>query len=239
MDAMILAAGVGSRLGEITTHTPKALVRVGDVPVLERVALRLIEAGADRLIVNVHHHADQVESYIRERNGFGVETVISREAEHPLETGGGLRHASPLFRRDAPFFLHNVDVLSEIDLGRMYRHHAQNGTLATLAVNERETNRYLLFDDHGLCGRFDQRSPAAEVHAPCINPRRLAFAGVHVIAPAVLDRIEEEGAFSIIELYLRLARMGERIGYFHIRNALWLEIGTPERLEQARQHFGG
>lgn len=239
MDAMILAAGVGSRLGAITAQTPKALVHVGGRPVLEHVARRLIAAGADRLIINVHHHADQIVEFVRERNGFGVEVAFSHEVEAPLETGGGLLKAAPLFRRDAPFFLHNVDVLSDIDLGALYREHIRSGAIATLAVNERETTRYLLFDEHGLCGRFDRRSGnSAEVHAGYGTVRQFAFLGVHVISPALLDRIEESGAFSIIDLYLRLAGAGERIHGYHIGRALWLEIGSPERLEQARRHFG-
>lgn len=240
MDAMILAAGVGSRLGELTATLPKALVPVGGVPVLERVARRLIDAGADRLIINVHHHAGQIVDFVEERDRFGVDVLFSPEPDAPLETGGGLRHATPLFQRQGPFFLHNVDVLSEIDLPAMYRAHSLTGALATLAVNERETSRYLVFDDQGLCGRFDRRGGSvAEAHAVCGDVRHFAFAGVHVISPALLDRITEQGAFSIIDLYLRLAREGARILPYSIGDALWLEIGSPERLEAARRHFGG
>ena len=240
MDAMILAAGVGSRLGDLTTTLPKALVPVGGVPVLERVARRLIDAGADRLIINVHHHADQIVRFVEERDSFGIDVVFSPEPDAPLETGGGLLRAAPLFRRDAPFFLHNVDVLSDIDLRALYADHRRSGALATLAVNERETSRYLLFDDKGLCGRFDRRTgKVAEAHTPCGEVRQYAFVGVHVISPALLDRIEERGAFSIIDLYLRLVRAGALIRPYPIGSTLWLEIGSPERLAQARRHFGG
>jgi NDP-sugar pyrophosphorylase family protein len=235
MDAMILAAGLGTRLGDITERTPKALVDVAGSSALERVARRLIDAGADRLVINAHHHADQIVEHVRERDGFGVETVFSLEPDVPLETGGGLLHAAGLFRRDAPFFLHNVDVLSRADLRGMYAAHIEAGALATLAVSRRTTSRYLLFDDHGLCGRIDRRGRAgAEVHARASGADQFAFAGIHVISPRLLDMIEERGAFSIMDVYLRLASGGEKIAPFNVTGTEWLEIGTPERLEAAR-----
>ncbi|HSJ15119.1 MAG TPA: NTP transferase domain-containing protein [Longimicrobiales bacterium] len=240
MDAMILAAGVGSRLGEeITRHIPKALVPIAGRTALERVAERLIRAGADRLIINVHHHAQQIVDFVAARHGFGVEVVFSEEPDAPLETGGGLLHAAPLFRVDAPFFLHNVDVLSDLDLAQLYAQHASSPALATLAVNQRPTSRLLLFSEDGLCGRLDRRGAArAEVHAPYSDDVRLvAFAGVHVISPAMLGLITERGAFSIIDAYLRLAAMGHLIAAWDIGDATWLEIGTPERLAAARQFF--
>lgn len=240
MDAMILAAGAGSRLGELTATLPKALVPVGGVPVLERVARRLIAAGADRLIINVHHHARQIVDYVDSRAGFGVEVVFSAEPDAPLETGGGLLHAAPLFRRDAPFFLHNVDVLSDIDLAALYRAHVGSGALATLAVNQREASRYLLFDEAGLYGRLDRRTGvSAEVRPATGGVVQYAFAGVHVVSPAIFQLTAERGAFSIIDLYLRLAREGADIRPYPIGAALWLEIGSPARLEAARRHFGG
>jgi len=238
MDAMILAAGVGSRLGEITRDLPKALVPVGGTPVLEHVARRLIAAGADRLIINVHHFAPQIIGFVEERHGFGVEVRFSLEAEVPLETGGGLLQATPLFRRAAPFFLHNVDVLTEFDLPRLYARHLESQALATLAVQQRESSRYLLFDERGLCGRLDRRRVGeAELHASADTVRPFAFAGVHVIAPALLDRITERGRFSIIEVYLRLAREGSQIAAYDIGRARWLEIGNPERLAEARRVY--
>lgn len=238
MDAMILAAGVGSRLGAVTRDQPKALVHVGGMPALEHVARRLIAAGADRLIINVHHFAEQIIDYVREQDGFGVETLISHEAEVPLETGGGLLLASPLFRRQAPFYLHNVDVLTELGLESMYARHQESGALATLAVQQRESSRYLLFDQHGLCGRLDRRRVgAAELHATAQEVRPFAFAGVHVISPELLARITERGRFSIIDVYLRLAGAGAQIAAYDIGRARWLEIGSPERLAEARAAF--
>jgi N-acetyl-alpha-D-muramate 1-phosphate uridylyltransferase len=240
MDGMILAAGLGTRLGEITKDTPKAIVDVAGRSALERVARSLIGAGVDRLIINVHHHAESVIRHVRERDGFGVDVEFSREVDAPLETGGGLLHAAALFRRDSPFFLHNVDVLTDMDLAAMYAAHATNGAIATLAVSRRESSRSLLFDDHGLCGRVDRRGQThAEVHARGGEPVQFAFNGIHVVSPALLDLITERGAFSILDVYMRLASSGQRIMPFDISSATWLEVGSPQRLDAARRALGG
>ena len=271
MDAMILAAGLGTRLGEVTRHIPKALVEVAGLTALERVARALIDAGADRLIINVHHHADLVIEHVHERDDFGVEVLFSREEEGPLETGGGLLHAAPLFRGDAPFLLHNVDVLCDADLRALYQAHvratsaadasgsaraapgadsargvygghgagATTAPLATLAVNRRPSSRLLLFDGDGLCGRVDGRTgERSEVRPPAADAEAFAFAGIHVISPALLDAITERGAFSIMDVYLRLAAAGEAIAHHDISDAEWLEIGSPARLDAARRALG-
>jgi NDP-sugar pyrophosphorylase family protein len=235
MEGMILAAGIGSRLGEITERMPKALVEVGGVPMLERVARRLIAAGVDRLVINISHHADQIERFIAEKNGFGVEYVLSREEPEPLETGGGLLHAAPLFRGTDPIIVHNADVICEVDLVSMYAAHRASHAIATLAVNHRQTSRYLLFDGQGLCGRYDKRSGhGAEVHSDCENVSQFAFAGVHIISPELFGLMTERGTFSIIDVYLRLAGMGEKIVSYDMGSCVWLDVGTPERLAKAR-----
>lgn len=235
MDAMLLAAGLGTRLRPLTEHTPKALVPVAGVPMLERIARRLIDAGADRLIVNLHHLGEQVRRYVEEREGWGVEVHFSEEAPAPLETGGGVLRARPLFRGDAPFFLHNTDVLTDLPLREMYgAHAAAGGALATLATMRRETSRYLLFDDHGLLGRTDHgKGLRIEARDPVGEVRELAFAGVHVLDPRLLDRLSEQGAFSILDPYLRLAAEGERILPFAVDRYRWMDIGKPAQLEAA------
>lgn len=239
---MILAAGLGTRLGELGARTPKALIEVGGKTMIEHVAGALIGAGADRIIVNVHHHADAILDFVRDRSGFGVDVVFSHERERPLETGGGLLHARDLFRRDAPFFLHNVDIITGIDLPALYRSHETADTghaaLASLAVQERDSSRALLFDEDGLFGRRDAGAGSETVVRAARGPvRALPFSGVHVISPIVLDRISERGAFSILDMYLRLASEGERIAGVDVGDALWLEIGSPARLAAARAHF--
>lgn len=234
---MLLAAGLGTRLLPLTEYTPKALVPVDGVPMLERVALRLIAAGADRLIINTHHFGEKIEDYVRQREGWGVEVVFSREAGAPLETGGGLLHARALFRDDAPFFLHNTDILTDLPLEALYAAHRATGDpLATLAVMQRETSRHLLFDDEGLLGRTDERKGLdLRVREPCGNVRQLGFGGVHVISPRILDLLTETGAFSILDPYLRLAEAGERILPFRIDEYEWIDIGKPAQLEEARE----
>lgn len=239
MDALIFAAGRGTRLGGIGRQTPKALLDVGGRTMLEHVSRRLIEAGVDRIIINVHHRAGQIERFLKDRD-LGVETVLSYEVEHPLETGGGLLHARALFRGDAPFFLHNVDVISGADLRAMYAFAKRSGAVAVLAVNERDTARHLLFDEAGLFGRSDARDGTRiEVRAPLGQTRIFAFAGIHVATPQLLERIEETGVFSILEPYMRLAGKGERILPFPVGEALWLEVGNEERLEAARAALRG
>lgn len=234
MEAMILAAGIGERLRPLTAKTPKALVEVAGVPMLERVARRLIDAGADRLIINVHHHADQIEEYVRQRGSFGVETRFSREEIEPLETGGGLLAAARLFERRHPFLLHNVDVISDIDLAAMYGAHAGRRPLATLAVNRRDTTRPLLVDESGFLGLANLKTGwRAEARATVGRAEEIGFAGIHVLSPEIFELINERGRFSIMELYLRLAGEGHAIETFDMSDALWLEVGDPTRLAKA------
>ena len=240
MDAMLLAAGLGTRLRPLTDHIPKALIEIGGVPILERVARRLIDAGADRLVINLHHLGGQIREYVEAQGGWGVEVIFSTEADVPLETGGGVMHAAAAFRRDAPFFLHNADILSDIPLREMYAGHIAESPLATLAVMERPTSRYLLFDDCGLLGRADeQKGLRLQVRKPAGEVRRLAFAGVHVISPDFLERVTERGAFSILDPYLRLVGEGATILPFRVDGCRWTDIGKPEQLEEARLWAGG
>ena len=231
---MIFAAGLGTRLGAIGRDTPKALIEIAGQTMLERTARRLVAAGAGRIVVNVHHQADRIERFLAGRD-FGAEILVSREPERPLETGGGLAHARDLFRRDGPIVLHNVDVISDADLGAMVAEHARSGALATLAVNRRDTARYLLFDDAGLYGREDRRHDLRrEARPPRGVTRTLAFAGIHVCAPALLDLVTERGVFPIVEVYLRLAAEGRTIAPWLLEGRVWLEIGNLERLAAAR-----
>jgi N-acetyl-alpha-D-muramate 1-phosphate uridylyltransferase len=232
---MLLAAGLGTRLRPLTDHTPKALIEVRGEPIIDRIARKLISAGADRLIINLHHLGEQLERHVLARRGWGVEVRFSREAGHALETGGGLLHARNHFRGAVPFFLHNADILTDADLREHYARHLASDAIATVAVMVRDTSRYLLFDELGLCGRVDEgkelrilaRDPSGDVH-------RLAFAGIHVISPGIFSLIEEKGAFSILETYLRLSAAGYRILPFRVDGAAWFDIGKPEQLERAR-----
>lgn len=234
MKAMILAAGLGTRLRPLTNDRPKALVTVAGRTLLEIVLDRLRGFGVGEAIVNAHHHADMIVEYLEANHNFGMRIEVSRE-EELLDTGGGLKKAAWFFLDSAePFILHNVDVISSIDLGSMMRFHAQQEALATLAVQDRETSRYLLFDEQGsLCGRRAGREGKAELARPAQQVRALAFSGIHVISPQIFSKMEEGGAFSIIDAYLRLAAQGEKIAAFGADEWYWRDLGRPENVMAA------
>jgi NDP-sugar pyrophosphorylase family protein len=235
MRAMILAAGLGTRLRPLTNDRPKALVEVSGHTLLEITLCRLASFGIREVIVNVHHFADMVVEYLQRNNNFGMRVEISRE-DLLLDTGGGLKKAAWFFlesRSAGPFILHNVDVISTIDLDRMVRAHSEQQALATLAVQERETSRRLLFDsDLRLCGRQSGQQPADFVR-PAKEIRPFAFSGVHAISQRLLGMMTEDGEFSIIDSYLRLARQGEKISAFRADEYYWRDLGKPENLAQA------
>lgn len=240
MKAMILAAGLGTRLRPLTNDRPKALVEVAGRTLLEITISRLREFGVREVIINLHHFADMVAGYLQKNGNFGMKIEISRE-ELLLDTGGGLKKAAWFFQdlqdkdRAEPFFLHNVDVISTIDLARMIEFHHENQALATLAVQDRETSRYLLFDEQGhLCGRRRHDHPAETIR-PSSSVTALAFSGIHVISPQFLRMMTEEGAFSIIDSYLRLAAVGERILAFRADSYYWRDMGKPESVVQAER----
>jgi N-acetyl-alpha-D-muramate 1-phosphate uridylyltransferase len=238
MDAMIFAAGLGTRLRPLTNDIPKALVDIGGLPILEHVARRLIDAGADRLIINTHPHPEQIAGFVDERSGFGVEVVFSHEPERPLDTAGGLRHARELFRADEPFFVHNCDVYSDVDLRALYGAHmaADDGRIATLAVLPPGAERFLLFDARGLCG-FGPRGGGEPIHVrePLDGEHRRDFSGIHVCEPALLQTLNADLAPSIIMHYLSLARAGAAIARHDQLSAHWIDIGTHEKLAAARR----
>ena len=240
MRAMILAAGLGTRLRPLTDDRPKALVEVAGHTLLEITLRRLRQFGIREVIVNVHHFAEMVVDYLKKNDDFGMRIEISRE-EVLLDTGGGLKKAAWFFLEDSshpdePFVLHNVDVLSTIDLDRMVQFHRQNQALATLAVQDRETSRYLMFDAlNQLCGRRAGRDQAPEIVRSSGQMQALAFSGVHVISPRLLPMMTEEGVFSIITSYLRLAAQDEKILGFRADEYYWRDLGRPENLMQAAQ----
>ncbi len=238
MKAMILAAGVGSRLRPLTETCPKALIDINGAPVLEIVIKRLIKAGCAEIIVNVFHLADMIVDFLRARKNFGIRIEISREKEL-LDTGGGLKKAAGFFDDGQAFFLHNVDVLSNIDLKEMYRYHVEKEALATLAVQTRQTGRYFLFDEHDrLCGwESVTKNQKMLARTPQGNVARLAFNGIHVISPEIFAKMKETGVFSINQTYLRLAGKGEKILAFRMDNYYWRDIGRLEKLEEIRREF--
>ncbi len=261
MKAMILAAGLGTRLRPLTNDRPKALVEVGGRTLLEVTLRRLQRFGISAVIINVHHFADLVMEYLKANDDFGMKIEISRE-DDLLDTGGGLRKAADFFLRDVgkqresaqdvsgqgePFLLHNVDVLSSIDLGAMVKFHREQNALATLAMRPRESSRQLLFDERlQLCGRHVAESVELEMVRPARQPQALAFSGIHVLSPRIFSLMDdalrkesngagmrEECVFPIIPMYLRLAGEGEKILAFRTDGAYWRDLGTLASLQQA------
>jgi len=232
---MILAAGLGTRLRPLTNDRPKALVEINGRTLLEITISRLRTFGVTEIIVNAHHHAGQIVDYLRLKNNFGLRIEISRE-EVLLDTGGGLKNAAWFFMEnpaqlDEPFLLHNVDVISSIDLAAMLQFHKTYSALATLAVQSRESSRQLLFNDQNqLVGRAGTSRVAAS-HAPL--PSALAFSGIHLISPRLLPLLTENGIFSIIDAYLRLAAQNEPILAFRADQFYWRDLGRPADLTQA------
>jgi NDP-sugar pyrophosphorylase family protein len=248
MKAMIFAAGLGTRLRPLTIDRPKALVEVDGRTLLEITLARLREFGIREVVINTHYLADKIVAYLKEHDDFGMRIDVSRE-DVLLDTGGGLKKATHFFLAGAadansddpdeePIIVHNVDVLSMIDLGRMAEVHMANKALATLAVQERKTSRYLLFDERmELCGRRIGEDATAELVRSSREVKPLAFSGVHVISPRLFAKLTEEGAFSIITSYLRLAGEGERIYGFRADQYYWRDVGRPEDLERATQEL--
>ena len=238
MKAMVLAAGLGTRLRPLTDRRPKALVELGGRTLLEITLTRLRGFGIREVIVNVHHFADMVVEYLEAHENFGMRVEISRE-KALLDTGGGLKKAAWFFLEDGPsndqpFVLHNVDVLSNIDLSRMVELHRQQSALATLAVQDRKTSRYLLFDsEQRLCGRRAGPDGEPEMIRAVDSFQAFAFSGIHVISPRLLSMLNEDGAFSIVTSYLRLVGQGEAVGAFRADQYYWRDLGKPENIAQA------
>ena len=242
MKAMILAAGLGTRLRPLTNDRPKALVEVAGRTLLEITIARLREFGVREVIVNVHHFAGMVTRYLHEKSNFGMRIDISDEEDSLLDTGGGLKRAAWFFLEEgeaaAPFILHNVDVISTIDLGRMLEFHTRNQALATLAVQQRQSSRYLLIDEQmQLCGRRLVKEQKTELVRASPRFEEVAFCGIHVISPRLLTMMIEEGVFSIVQTYLRLAGEGERIAAYRADGDYWRDLGKPESVARAAEEL--
>ena len=240
MKAMVLAAGLGTRLRPLTNDRPKALVEVNGRSLLEITLSRLRDFGVHDAIINVHHYAEMVIDHVKAAGNYGMRLEFSRE-EVLFDTGGGLKQAAWFLKgnspdAETPFILHNVDVISTIDLHSMLQFHKKNHALATLAVQKRKTSRYLLFDKQlQLCGRRFVTEQKTEMVRPAQEVSELAFTGIHVISPRIFSMLTEEGVFSIVPAYLRLAAQGEKILAYHADEYYWRDLGKPENIRQAEQ----
>ncbi len=253
MQAMIFAAGLGTRLKPLTDTMPKALVRVGGEPLIKRVIENLINAGVDRIVVNVHHFAQQIIDYLNANNNFGIDIRISDETDGLLETGGGIKKAAPLFAPEAPILIHNVDILSNVDLSKFYQmatirekskgetgdHLSDNTVDAVLLVSWRKTKRYLLFDDNmRLVGWTNIETGEVKSPYPDIDPKKCrmyAFAGIHAISPRLIKTMDSlPDRFGIIDFYLNACATHNIIGYAKDDLKL-MDIGKLDTLAQAEE----
>ena len=236
MKAMILAAGLGTRFKPWTDKHPKALAVINGKSLLERNIKYLQRAGIYEVVVNVHHFADQVEDAIVKNAGWGASITISDEREEVLETGGGLKKAQA-YLQDSPFVVINVDVLTDMDLAAMIHQHQQLKPLATLAVSDRQTSRYFLFDHfNDLCGWRNTSTGEERLSRTTADKIQKAFSGIHIIEPRIFSLITETGKFSMVDLYLRLSS-SEIIKAFDHTGSRFIDVGKPASVQQAEALF--
>jgi N-acetyl-alpha-D-muramate 1-phosphate uridylyltransferase len=239
MNAMIFAAGLGTRLYPLTENCPKALVEINGKPLLWYAIKNVTDAGATLVVVNVHHFASQVIDYIDSKPfaNSNVEILISDEQDELLETGGGLLKAASLFRPNQPILIFNSDVLTNTDLKQLIAFHSERKGLATLMVEKRKTSRYFLFDDKGqLVGWENQSSGERRLVRDVPEYENLAFDGVQIVEYKILNMLGEVHKFSITNGYLDLAK-DEKICCWHQWTGQWFDVGTPEKLDAATKRF--
>ncbi|MCA4783085.1 nucleotidyltransferase family protein [Empedobacter stercoris] len=236
MKAMIFAAGLGTRLKPFTENHPKALAIVNGKPLLQRNIEYLKSYGIDEVVINVHHFADQIIEFLEENNYFGIEITISDETDQVLETGGGLVKAKTNFDED--FLVMNVDILTDLHLTNFIKAHQENKALATLAVSDRNSSRKLYFNDKNELKGWRNLKTEEEIKAvdSLDDLNDLAFSGIHVINPALFDKITETGKFSIMKVYMNLMKTESIIGFDHSGGIL-IDVGRPESVLEAEQYF--
>ncbi len=230
---MIFAAGLGSRLRPLTDNIPKALVEFNGEPLIAGVIKKLVAAGVTEIVVNLHHFANELRNYLT-KNNFGAIIHFSDESDSLLDTGGGLKKAAACFNDGKPFFAYNVDVLSNIDLVNLYNQHIENNAIATLAVRNRKSSRFLLFNDDIQLSGWENilTNELRLISGVRENLHALAFSGIQVIDPGIFDLISENGKFSIIDVYLRIANAARIKAYIHDED-YWFDLGTIKKLQEA------
>ncbi|WP_276480653.1 nucleotidyltransferase family protein [Paraflavitalea pollutisoli] len=233
---MIFAAGLGTRFKPWTDQHPKALAVINGKSLLQRNIEFLQQAGIFQVVINVHHFADQVLKALQDNDGWGSKVLISDETDALLETGGGLKKAAPLFE-PTPLVVINSDILTDLDLGAMIRFHIKEAPLATLAITNRVTSRYFLFDEeNNLCGWRNTSTGEEKISRSVDTLVPKAFSGVHIISPELLPMIRQEGKFSMVDVYLELAKTNSIKGYDHSYSK-FIDVGKPEALAQAEALF--
>lgn len=239
MKAMIFAAGLGTRLKPLTDSLPKALVSVGGKPLLQHIIEKLKQSGFDEIIINIHHFGQQIIDFVEENNRFDIRIEFSDEREKLLDTGGGIKKASWFFDDNKPFLVHNVDILSNVDLHRLVIYHREAGSEATLVCSKRQTSRYLLFDesDH-LRGWINEstgeiKSPFSDLNSD--RYKKLAFSGIHILHPPILGYMQDfPDKFSIIDFYLSVCKIHPITGYTPAGMRM-MDAGKTDTLKEAEK----
>ncbi|MDA3882656.1 MAG: nucleotidyltransferase family protein [Bacteroidales bacterium] len=234
MKAMIFAAGLGSRLKPITDSKPKALVKFNGITLLEYAIYKLKHYGITEIVINVHHFSEQIIDFVS-HNNFGIPIHISDESEQLLNTGGGLLFAQKYFSDNSPFIVYNVDIISTINLQELYDYHVKEDALITLAVKDRETSRYLLFDENlELCAWENRETHEQKIIRSCKEYIARAFSGIQIINPDFFNLIYETGSFSIMDIYLRLAKENSIKAFNHTED-FWLDVGKFNEIKHVEQ----
>lgn len=234
MKAFILAAGLGTRLYPYTSDRPKALVELNGITLLERAIRKVSELELSEIVINIHHFGDKIIDFLKEKQDFNLPIVISDEREQLLDTGGAILKAHHLLGDDEPFLVYNVDVLSSMDLSSLLACHNNKGGLATLSVRDRVTDRYLVFNHEMMLSGWRNIKTGEEILSR--NDKSLknfAFSGIQIVQPEIFSKITESGKFSIIQMYLRLAKNESIYGY-HDLSERWMDLGRPDQLEKAQ-----
>ncbi|MBK9330200.1 MAG: nucleotidyltransferase family protein [Sphingobacteriales bacterium] len=238
MKAMVFAAGLGTRLKPLTDNCPKALIPVGGKPMLQIAIEQLKRYGFDEIIINVHYLGAHIHQFLKQHHSFGIRIDVSDETDGILETGGGLWKARRFFDDGKPFLLCNSDVLTNIHLDKFYQSHLQNNAIATLAVRNRKSSRYLLFDDEDvLCGwknsqKNEQMIPSSSHEENRLHP--FAFSGYHIISPEIFKHNSKSGKFSMIDWYLAICG-SQIIKAYHHDEDIWVDIGSEKQLQNANE----
>ena len=236
MKALILAAGMGTRLMPLTADKPKILVEVNGVPLLKYIIEKLYKSGFDDLVINLHHKAEQIIEFVKKENFTNIRIQFSYEKDKPLETGGAILHARNLLEDAPAFLIYNGDVLTSLDVAALYQYHTESDSFATLAVKERESSRHFLFNKNNILIGWENLNTGERIISRS-EPVAVstAFSAVHVLSSSVFRKFTEQGVFSMRDTYLRLSPDHDIRGYFH-EDDVWMDIGSIDRLKQTTEH---
>jgi NDP-sugar pyrophosphorylase family protein len=237
MNAMIFAAGLGTRLQPLTNNCPKALVKIGDDELLKIALNKLKALGINKVVVNVHHFAEQIIDFIENYNSECMDIVISDERDQLLDTGGGLLKAAPLFDEGSQILIYNVDVITNAPIDQLIEQHTKENNLATLLVQNRKASRYLMFDQNNqLCGWNNPSTGEEKWVTTPKQSKKLGFNGIQIINSKLLTLINAKNSFPIIPIYLQLAK-SQRISGWSNWDGDWFDVGTPEKVNNVTELF--